>query len=44
MARAIATIIGQKLASHLSDQRLRLGCSSLLLGSALLTGGEAWQR
>ena len=41
---AIGTIGGQKLAPHLSDRRLRQGFAMLLIGSALLTGGEAWHR
>lgn len=41
---AIGTIGGQWLAPLLSDRRLRQGFSMLLIGSALLTGGEAWRR
>ena len=37
-------VLGQRLAPHLSDQRLRQGFSLLLIGSALLTGAEAWRR
>ncbi|MFS6828005.1 sulfite exporter TauE/SafE family protein [Cyanobium sp. ATX 6F1] len=37
-------VIGQRLAPHLPDRQLRRGFAALLLGSALLTGGEAWQR
>jgi uncharacterized membrane protein YfcA len=35
---------GQWLAPHLPELRLRQGFSALLLGSALLTGVEAWRR
>ncbi|MFO0056661.1 MAG: sulfite exporter TauE/SafE family protein [Cyanobacteriota bacterium] len=41
---AIGVIGGQWLAPYLSDRRLRQGFSLLLLGSALLTGSEAWRR
>lgn len=41
---AIGAIVGQRLAPHLPDLRLRQGFSALLIGSALLTGFEAWQR
>lgn len=41
---AIGAIVGQRLAPHLPDLRLRQGFSALLIGSALLTGIEAWQR
>ena len=41
---AIGTIGGQWLGPRLSDRRLRQGFSMLLVGSALLTGGEAWRR
>lgn len=41
---AIGTVSGQWLAPRLSDRRLRQGFSMLLMGSALLTGGEAWRR
>jgi uncharacterized membrane protein YfcA len=37
-------VIGQKLAPHLPDQRLRQGFAALLIGSALLTGAEAIKR
>lgn len=37
-------VIGQKLAAHLPDQRLRQGFAALLIGSALLTGAEAVKR
>ncbi len=36
--------VGQWLAPHLPELRLRQGFSLLLLGSALLTGVEAWRR
>jgi uncharacterized membrane protein YfcA len=41
---AIGAVIGQRLAPHLNDRRLRHGFSLLLIGSALLTGAEAWRR
>lgn len=41
---AIGAIIGQRLAPHLPEVRLRQGFSTLLFSSALLTGFEAWQR
>jgi len=41
---AIGAVLGQRLAPHLSDRHLRQGFSLLLIGSALLTGGEAWRR
>lgn len=41
---AVGAWIGQRLAPHLSDQRLRQGFSLVLIGSALLTGLEAWKR
>jgi uncharacterized membrane protein YfcA len=41
---SIGTLAGQGLAPHLSDRRLRQGFSLLLIGSALLSGYEAWQR
>jgi uncharacterized membrane protein YfcA len=37
-------VLGQWLAPHLPDRRLRQGFSALLIGSALLTGAEAWRR
>jgi uncharacterized membrane protein YfcA len=40
----VGAIAGQRLAPHLGERRLRQGFSALLLGSALLTGGEAWRR
>ena len=36
--------IGQRLAPHLSEKQLRRGFAALLLGSALLSGVEAWKR
>jgi uncharacterized membrane protein YfcA len=41
---AIGVVLGQRLAPHLNDRRLRQGFSLLLIGSALLTGAEAWRR
>lgn len=41
---ALGIAIGQRLAPHLSDQHLRRGFAALLLGSALLSGVEAWKR
>jgi hypothetical protein len=41
---AAGAVIGQKLAPHLPDQRLRQGFAALLIGSALLTGAEAIKR
>jgi uncharacterized membrane protein YfcA len=41
---AIGATLGQRLAPHLSDRRLRQGFAALLLGSALLTGMEALHR
>jgi hypothetical protein len=41
---AIGAVIGQRLAPHLPELRLRQGFSALLIGSALLTGFEAWRR
>jgi uncharacterized membrane protein YfcA len=41
---AIGAVLGQRLAPRLSEQRLRQGFSVLLIGSALLTGWEAWRR
>jgi len=37
-------VVGQRLAPHLPDLRLRQGFAVLLVGSALLTGVEAWRR
>lgn len=41
---AIGVVGGQWLAPRLNDRRLRQGFSLLLVGSALLTGSEAWRR
>jgi uncharacterized membrane protein YfcA len=41
---ALGAVVGQRLAPHLSDRRLRQGFAALLLGSALLTGAEAVKR
>jgi uncharacterized membrane protein YfcA len=41
---ALGALAGQALGPHLSERRLRQGFSLLLIGSALLTGGEAWRR
>jgi uncharacterized membrane protein YfcA len=41
---AVGAVVGQRLAPHLSDRRLRQGFAALLLGSALLTGAEAVKR
>lgn len=41
---AVGAVVGQWLAPHLSDRRLRQGFAALLLGSALLTGAEALKR
>jgi len=40
----IGALIGQRLAPHLPEIRLRQGFSALLIASALLTGFEAWRR
>ena len=40
----LGAIVGQRLAPHLPERRLRQGFSALLIGSALLTGFEAWRR
>jgi hypothetical protein len=40
----IGAVLGQRLAPQLSDRRLRQGFSLLLIGSAALTGVEAWRR
>lgn len=40
----VGAVIGQRLAPHLKERQLRLGFAGLLIGSALLTAGEAWQR
>lgn len=41
---AIGAVVGQRLAPHLADRRLRQGFAALLIGSALLTGSEAVKR
>jgi uncharacterized membrane protein YfcA len=41
---AVGAVVGQKLAPHLSDLRLRQGFAALLVGSALLSGAEAVKR
>lgn len=41
---AAGAVLGQRLAPHLSDHKLRLGFSCLLIGSALLTGFEGLRR
>ena len=41
---AVGAVVGQRLAPHLSDRRLRQGFSILLIGSALMSGLEALQR
>ena len=40
----LVAVVGQRLAPHLPEVRLRQGFSALLIGSALLTGFEAWRR
>ena len=40
----IGAIAGQRLAPHVPERLLRRGFSALLIGSALLTGVEAWHR
>jgi len=40
----LGAMVGQWLAPHLPERRLRQGFSALLIGSALLTGFEAWRR
>ncbi len=40
----LGAVAGQRMAPHLPDRRLRQGFAALLLGSALLTGVEAWRR
>jgi hypothetical protein len=37
-------LAGQRLAPHLPDRQLRRGFAALLIGSALLSGAEAWRR
>lgn len=41
---ALGAALGQRMAPRLNDRRLRQGFSLLLIGSALLTGAEAWRR
>lgn len=41
---AVGAWIGQRLAPSLSDRQLRRGFSILLIGSALMSGLEAWKR
>ena len=41
---ALGAVLGQRLAPHLHERQLRQGFSLLLIGSALLTGAEAWRR
>ncbi|MEB3264212.1 MAG: sulfite exporter TauE/SafE family protein [Synechococcus sp.] len=41
---AAGAVAGQWLAPHLPERKLRQGFSLLLIGSALLTGYEAWRR
>jgi len=41
---AVGAVVGQKLAPHLSELRLRQGFAALLIGSALLSGAEAIKR
>jgi uncharacterized membrane protein YfcA len=40
----IGAVVGQRIAPRLNDRRLRQGFSLLLIGSALLSGVEAWRR
>jgi uncharacterized protein len=40
----IGVAAGQRLAPRLNEQQLRRGFSALLIGSALLSGVEAWRR
>jgi uncharacterized membrane protein YfcA len=40
----LGALVGQRLAPHLKEQQLRRGFAALLVGSALLTAGEALQR
>ena len=37
-------LAGQRLAPLLPDRQLRRGFAALLIGSALLSGAEAWRR
>ncbi len=41
---ALGGLAGQWLAPHLPERQLRRGFAALLIGSALLTGVEAWKR
>jgi len=40
----VGALLGQRLAPQLKESQLRLGFAALLIGSAVLTAGEAWQR
>jgi uncharacterized membrane protein YfcA len=40
----LGAIAGQRVAPHVPERLLRRGFSALLIGSALLTGIEAWRR
>ena len=40
----LGVAVGQRLAPRLKDQQLRRGFAALLIGSALLSGAEAWHR
>jgi uncharacterized membrane protein YfcA len=40
----VGAVVGQRLAPHLPDRQLRRGFAALLIGSALLSGAEAWRR
>ena len=40
----VGALGGQRLAPHLPDRQLRRGFAALLVGSALLSGMEAWRR
>ena len=44
LGAAVGALVGQRLAPHLSEGRLRKGFAALLLGSALITGAEAVKR
>jgi uncharacterized membrane protein YfcA len=39
---AVDVVVGQRLAPHLSDRLLRQGFAALLIGTALLSGSEAF--
>jgi hypothetical protein len=41
---AAGAVAGKQLAPHLKDRQLRLGFSALLIGSALMTAGQAWEQ